>query len=169
MIRSGDRMARLVLKATSNLPRLLSASQLGITLASLGLGALTEETLSHYFEAWVDRLPFAVELSIRVALGSVFAIGLVTYFHVVFGELAPRSVALTHPERVARLLSPPLSVFEWLMRPFAIVLNRSAELALRLFGQHAQSMEESLHSPEELRILVEQSQEAGVLESTDAN
>jgi CBS domain containing-hemolysin-like protein len=168
MIRSGDRMARLVLKATSNLPRLLSASQLGITLASLGLGALTEETLSHYFASWVERLPFAVELSVRVAFGSVVAIAFVTYFHVVFGELAPRSVALTHPERVARLLVPPLFVFEWIMRPFAIVLNKSSEMVLRAFGQKAQPMEEALHSPEELRILVEQSEESGVLETTDA-
>jgi CBS domain containing-hemolysin-like protein len=168
MIRSGDRMARLVLKATSILPRLLSASQLGITLASLGLGALTEETLSHYFQGWVERLPFPIELSIRVALGSIFAITFVTYFHVVFGELAPRSVALTHPERVARLLVPPLFVFEWLMRPFASVLNKSSELVLRAFGQKAQPMEEALHSPEELRILVEQSEESGILETTDA-
>jgi CBS domain containing-hemolysin-like protein len=168
MIRSGDRMARLVLKATSNLPRLLSASQLGITLASLGLGALTEETLSHTFAGWVDSLPFQVQMSMRVALGSIFAIAFVTYFHVVFGELAPRSVALTHPERVARLLVPPLLVFELVMRPFASFLSKSSEMVLRAFGQKPMPLEESLHSPDELRILVEQSEESGVLESTDA-
>ncbi|HEY9228419.1 MAG TPA: hemolysin family protein [Gemmatimonadaceae bacterium] len=168
MTRTGDRMARIVLKATSNLPRLLSASQLGITLASLALGALTEETLSHYFAGWVDRLPFPVELSVRVALGSVLAISFVTYFHVVFGELAPRSLALTYPERVARLLVPPLYVFEWIMRPFTVVLNKSSETVLRAVGQKPQPLEEALHSPEELRILVEQSEEKGVLEATDA-
>jgi CBS domain containing-hemolysin-like protein len=168
MIRAGDRAARLVLRATGMLPRLLSASQLGITLASLGLGALTEETLSHYFGSWLARLPFAVELSLQVALGSVFAIAFVTYFHVVFGELAPRSVALSHPERVARWLVPPLFVFEWVMRPFTSVLNRSSELVLRAFGQKPMPLEESLHSPDELRILVEQSEESGVLETTDA-
>src|SRR6185312_11064208 len=137
----------------------LSASQLGITLASLGLGALTEETLSERFSHWFEALPFGVELSVRVALGSVMAIAFVTYFHVVFGELAPRSVALTHPEKVARLLVGPLYVFEWLMRPFAITLNKSSELVLRAFGQKPQPLEEALHSPEELRILVEQSEE----------
>src|ERR1700750_2738871 len=99
MMRSGDGMARLVLKATSNLARMLSASQLGITLASLGLGALTEETLSQVFAHWFESLPCGGHLSVRVALGSVLAIAFVTYFHVVFGELAPRSVALAHPER----------------------------------------------------------------------
>ena len=168
MVRSGDGMARLVLKATSNLARMLSASQLGITLASLALGALTEETLSDYFSHLVTRLPFPIELSVRVALGSVFAIAFVTYFHVVFGELAPRSVALTYPERVARWLVPPLFVFEFMMRPFAITLSKSSEMVLRAFGQKPQPLEESLHSPDELRILVEQSEESGVLETTDA-
>jgi CBS domain containing-hemolysin-like protein len=168
MIRSGDRIARLVLKATGMLPRLLSASQLGITLASLGLGALTEETLSHYFAGWLERLPLAAETSLRLALGSFLAIAFVTYFHVVFGELAPRSVALTHPERVARLLVPPLFVWEWLMRPFVSILTKSSELVLRAFGQRPQPLEEALHSPDELRILVEQSEESGVLETTDA-
>lgn len=168
MIRGGDRMARVVLKATSNLARMLSASQLGITLASLALGALTEETLSDYFSHLVDRLPFPIELSVRIALGSVIALALITYFHVVFGELAPRSVALAHPERVARWLVPPLFVFEWIMRPFAVTLSKSSELVLRAFGQKPQPLEESLHSPDELRILVEQSEESGVLETTDA-
>jgi len=147
---------------------MLSASQLGITLSSLGLGALTEETLSEVFREWLHALPVAVELSLRVSAGSILAIMFVTYFHVVFGELAPRSVALTHPERVARVLSPPLFVFEFLMRPFTSVLNRSAELVLRAFGQKPMNIEEALHSPEELRILVEQSQEGGMLEQTDA-
>jgi CBS domain containing-hemolysin-like protein len=168
MVRSGDRLARIVLKATSNLARMLSASQLGITLASLALGALSEETLADHFASWLATMPVAMALSLRVAAGSVLAIAFVTYFHVVFGELAPRSVALAHPEQVARWLTPPLFVFEWLMRPFASSLNKSAELVLRLFGQKPQPIEESLHSPDELRILVEQSQEGGVLEQADA-
>jgi putative hemolysin len=75
---------------------------------------------------------------------------------------------LTHPERVARLLVPPLLVLEWLMRPFASVLTKSSELVLRAFGQKPQPLEEALHSPDELRILVEQSEESGILEATDA-
>jgi CBS domain containing-hemolysin-like protein len=168
MARGGDRLARVALKAISKLPRMLSASQLGITLASLAIGALAEETLAEAFRNQLASLPSIAAFAARIALGSILAIALVTYFHVVFGELAPRSVALAHPERFARLLAPLLFVFEAIMRPFAYGLNWSAEVVLRLFGQKVAPIEESLHSPEELRILVEQSQEGGVLESTDA-
>jgi CBS domain containing-hemolysin-like protein len=168
LARGGDRLARVALKGIANLGRMLSASQLGITLSSLGLGALTEETLAEVFEAWLHTLPVALEMGVRVAAGSILAIMFVTYFHVVFGELAPRSVALTHPERVARVLTPLLFVFEWVMRPLTIVLNRSAELVLKAFGQKPMNMEETLHSPDELRMLVEQSEEGGVLEAAPA-
>jgi CBS domain containing-hemolysin-like protein len=168
LARGGDRLARLTLRGIANLGRMLSASQLGITLSSLGLGALTEEALAHAFGEWLVGLPMAAQLGIRVGAGSILAITFVTYFHVVFGELAPRSVALTHPEKVARILTPPLFLFEWIMRPFTTVLNRSAELVLRLFGQKPMDMEETLHSPEELRILVEQSEEGGMLEAAPA-
>ncbi len=169
MARGDDRLAKVALRALDNLARLLSASQLGITLASLGLGALTEETLADYFAGWLTALPVGLEVTVRLAAGSILAVTFVTYFHVVFGELAPRSVALTHPERVARLLSPPLVLFEWFMRPFTFFLNWSAELVLRLLGQKPMNMEEGLHSPEELRILVEKSEEGGALEATPAN
>jgi CBS domain containing-hemolysin-like protein len=168
MARGGDRLARIALRGIGNLGRMLSASQLGITLSSLGLGALTEETLSEVFAEWLHTLPFALEVGLRIGLGSVLAVMFVTYFHVVFGELAPRSVALTHPEKVARALAPPLFLFEWTMRPLTWILNNSAEFVLRVFGQKPMPVEEALHSPEELRILVEQSTEGGMLESTDA-
>jgi CBS domain containing-hemolysin-like protein len=168
LARGGDRLARIAVKGIANLGRMLSASQLGITLSSLGLGALTEETLAEVFHHWLEKLPVALELGVRMAAGSIMAILFVTYFHVVLGELAPRSVALTHPEKVARVLTPLLFVFEWVMRPLTIVLNRSAELVLQAFGQKPMDMEETLHSPEELRLLVEQSEEAGVLQPAPA-
>ena len=169
MARAGDRLARLAARATTNLPRLLSASQLGITVASLALGALAEDTLGEHFGAWLGTLPLGLRLAVRVGVASTVAITIVTYLHVVFGELAPRSVALAHPERVARLLAPPLALFEALVRPFTIVLNASAELVLRMVGQRPHPLEEAVHSPEELRILIEQSEEGGVLETADAD
>ena len=169
MARAGDRLARVALRATGNLPRLLSASQLGITVASLALGALAEDTLGVHLEGWLASAPFALRLAVRAAIASAFAITIVTYLHVVFGELAPRSVALAHPERFARILAPALTIFETIVRPFTIVLYSSAELVLRLMGQRPQPLEEAVHSPEELRILVEQSEEGGVLQATDAD
>src|SRR5438874_10217198 len=169
MARTGDKLARVAFRATGNLPRLLSASQLGITVASLALGALAEDTLGTHLTDWLQTLPITLRLAVRVGIASAVAITIVTYLHVVFGELAPRSVALAHPERFARILAPPLRVFEAIVRPFTIGLNASAVFVLRIFGQRPQPLEVAVHSPEELRILVQQSEEGGVLEATDAD
>ena len=162
MARSGDAKARIVLRATANLARLLSASQFGITLASIGIGALAEESLSHAFASAFGALPLPARIG-TATIGTVCALAVVTYGHVVFGELAPRSAALNHPEEVSRWLVPPLMLFAWLTKPFTILLNASAEFVLRLFGQKAVDAEENVHSADELRILVEQSQEVGAL------
>jgi CBS domain containing-hemolysin-like protein len=163
-----DAKARLVLRATAHMAPLLSASQFGITLASIGIGALAEETLSHAFVQLFGTMPALVRLGAGAGLGTICALAVVTYGHVVFGELAPRSAALNHPEEVSRWLVPPLMVFAWVATPFTWVLNKSAEAVLRLFRQKPVNAEENVHSADELRILVEQSQEVGVLERQDA-
>jgi len=169
MARGGDRLARLALRAVANIGRLLSATQLGITLVSLAIGALAEETLATAFKAWLGDIPLAARLMTSLALGSVLAIIVTSYFHVVFGELAPKSLALVHPERMARLLAPPLMAFEIVTRPFNLLLTKSAQIVLRAFGvRSSANADEAFHSPEELRMLVEQSQEGGAIEQTDA-
>jgi CBS domain containing-hemolysin-like protein len=169
MARTGDWKARLALRAAGNLARVYSASQLGVTLASLALGALAESSLGGWMADWLSTLPMTIELSVRVGLGAAIALAIVTFFHVVFGELAPRGAALSHPESVARWLTPPLLGFAWIATPFTSLLNRSSQIVLRLFGQKAANPEENVHSAEELRMLVEQSQEVGVLQSQDAD
>jgi len=169
MARTGDWKARLALRASGNLAPVYSASQLGVTLASLGLGALAESALAGRMAGWLEALPWALELSLRVGLGATLALAAVTFFHVVFGELAPRGAALSHPEEVARWLTPPLLAFAWIAKPFTSLLNRSSQVVLRVFRQKASNPEENVHSPEELRMLVEQSQEVGVLQAQDAN
>ena len=137
MARGGDAKARLVLKATANLAYLLSAGQFGITLASIGIGALAEETLSHVFAGAFASIPAMARFGTVAGLGTLCALAVVTYGHVVFGELAPRSAALNHPEEVARWLVPPLLVFAWSAAPFTFVLTKSAGLVLRMFGQRS--------------------------------
>jgi CBS domain containing-hemolysin-like protein len=168
MARSGDARARLVLRATANLARLLSASQFGITLASIGIGALAEETLASTFRDAFETMPLFARIGARAGLGTICAMAVVTYGHVVFGELAPRGATINNPERVARLLVPGLVAFAWVTQPFTWLLNRSAELVLRPFGLKPGTAEENVHSADELRILVEQSQEVGALERQDA-
>jgi CBS domain containing-hemolysin-like protein len=168
MARAGDRLARLALRAIANIGRMLSATQLGITLVSLAIGALAEETLAEFFKHWLGTIPLAARITAGFALGSFLAIAIVSYFHVVIGELTPKSLALAHPERMARLLAPPLMLFEVITRPFNMLLTKSAQFVLKTMNVKQQTMEEAFHSPEELRMLVEQSQEGGALEQTDA-
>ncbi|HEX2781286.1 MAG TPA: hemolysin family protein [Gemmatimonadaceae bacterium] len=169
MTRSGDGKARIALRALNNLPRLLSATQVGVTLASLGLGWVAESAFGAMFEHLLGLLPFALEVSLRVTIGATVALIVVTYFHVVFGELTPKAAALNHPEALARWLSPPLIAFAWLATPFTLILSRSATFVLRVAGQRPIDEEEQVHSAEELRLLVEQSQEGGALEQRDAD
>jgi len=169
MARTGDWKARITLRASGNLARVYSASQLGVTLASLALGALAESSLGGWLTDKLGFLPFALDLSVRVGIAATIALAIVTFFHVVFGELAPRGAALSHPEDVACWLTPPLLGFAWLVSPFTNLLNRSSQVVLRAFGQKAVNPEENVHSPEELRMLIEQSQEGGVLQAQDAD
>ncbi|MEO7965143.1 MAG: hemolysin family protein, partial [Gemmatimonadaceae bacterium] len=168
MVRNGDRLAQFALQATGNLARVLSASQLGITLASLGLGWAIEGTLGVFFESWFAHLPIAMEASLRVTVGATVALAAATFLHVVFGELAPRAAALNNPEVFAKYLAPLLLGFAWLTKPFTAVLNKSAELVLRIFGQTADVNEETVHSPDELRMLIEHSEEGGAIQPQDA-
>ena len=135
MVRSGDRLAHFAVRASSNISRILSASQLGVTLASLGLGWVAESTVGEVFEHLFANLPFAVELSMRLTLAATVALILVTYLHVVFGELVPKAAALNHPESLARWLAPPLLFFAWITTPFTFFLNKSSQVILRALGQ----------------------------------
>ncbi|MFI5231661.1 MAG: hemolysin family protein [Gemmatimonadales bacterium] len=168
MVRAGDPLARFAYAASGNLARVLSASQLGITLASLGLGWTAESALGQTFAAFFGSLPLPVEQSLRVSIGAIVALLLATYLQVVFGELAPRAVALNRPEQMAKWLAPPLLAFAWVVSPFTAFLTWSAGAVLRVFGQSTKIQREPVHSPDELRMLVEQSEEQGALETTDA-
>ena len=169
MVRSGDPLARIALRASSNISRVLSASQLGVTLASLGLGWIAESTLAHIFEGVFEGLAPGIEIGLRITLAGIIAYTVLTYLHVVLGELTPKAAALQAPERFAKFLAPPLMLFAWIMSPFIWVLHRSANQLLRIMGQQKAGSEEAVHSPEELRMLVEQSQEGGALQSSDVD
>jgi CBS domain containing-hemolysin-like protein len=170
MVRAGDHLARFAVTATSrsNLTRVLSAGQLGITLASLGLGWVAEASLGQTLEHWFAGLPLPLELPVRLGIATAVAITTVTYLHVVLGELAPRALSLNYPEQFAKWLAPPILAFTWLVWPFIWVLNGSSNLLLRLVGQKTVSEEETPHSPDELRMLVERASESGLLPVSDA-
>jgi CBS domain containing-hemolysin-like protein len=130
---------------------------------------VAESAVGEVFEHLFANLPFAVEVSMRLTLAATVALVLVTYLHVVFGELVPKAAALNHPEALARWLAPPLLFFAWITTPFTYFLNRSSQVILRALGQEKAGSEEAVHSPEEIRLLVEQSQESGQMQAHDAD
>src|SRR6266568_1421496 len=169
LVRRGDRRARTVQTALQDLYRQLSAAQLGITVASILLGYVAEDTVAQLFRNWFAALPRALDFLARGGIASVLAVAVISFLHVVFGEQAPKAWAITYPERTSRWIAAPLIVFSWITRPFTELLNRSANRVVRLLGVKGTTAElDRIHSPEELRMLVEQSQKRGKLDADDA-
>ena len=169
MVRQGDRKAKAVRAAQQDLYRQLSAAQLGITVASILLGFVAEDTVAYFFRQWLASLPTWLAFLGRAGVASVIALSLISFLHVVFGEQAPKAVAITHPEAVSRWVATPLLIFSWITRPATGLLNSSANWLIRLMGITGASPElERIHSPEEIRMLVEQSEEGGSLQQEDA-
>jgi putative hemolysin len=152
--------ARTVLKIQQRLDEFLPAVQFGVTVASLGLGWVGEGTLAVIFQPWVSGVPFA-----RVyahGLAATVAFILITYMHVLLGEIVPKSLALQRGERVALAVAPPMDFFMTLARPFLVIMNKSANLVLRGFGSRVMR-EGGVHSPEELKLIVTASRRVGLL------
>lgn len=168
MAAAGDSAAKVVQKALTRLDRYISGTQLGITMASLGLGWIGEPAMAKLF-GWTAGL-FGQRIDPADLHGGatfVAAFFIVTFLHVVLGELAPKSIALTLPEKVAKVVTAPLVVFSRLMMPLIYVFNGAGNLVLKLFGVTPVSELHSIHSPEELRLLVMQSHAHGALDESD--
>src|SRR6058998_3460803 len=169
MIRRGDRKAKTVQQALQDLYRQLSAAQLGITVASILLGYVAEDTVAHLFREWFAGLPAALDFLTRGGIASIVAVAIISFLHVVFGEQAPKAWAITYPEKTSRWIARPLILFSWITRPFTDALNWSANRVVRLLGIRGTTAElERIHSPEEIRMLVAQSRRRGGLDAGDA-
>src|SRR5881409_1589338 len=169
LVRRGDRKAKTVQSALQDLYRQLSAAQLGITVASILLGYVAEDTVAHLFREWFAGLPPALDFLTRGGIASVVAVAIISFLHVVFGEQAPKAWAITYPERTSRWIARPLILFSWITRPFTDTLNWSANRVVRLLGIRGTTAElERIHSPEEIRMLVAQSRRRGGLDAGDA-
>jgi CBS domain containing-hemolysin-like protein len=162
--KEGHRMASLSKHIITNLDSYLSATQLGITIASLGLGWIGEDVVTQIILGIFDKLglDMSAETAHNIALPTAFA--LITILHIVFGELAPKSFAIQRPETTTLWLAGPLNIFYWIFRPFIWVLNGFSNFILRLIGI-TPLKEAEVHSPEELRMMVEQGKKSGVIEA----
>ena len=167
LVRKGQTSAGLVEEAAGKLDSYLSVSQLGITISSLGLGWIGEPAFAHFLEPLLKPLGVP-EGSIHViAFAAAFAT--ITFLHVVFGELAPKSVAIARAEGTALFVAPFMRFFYYLFLPGIVVFNGTANAVVRLFGVPPASETEETHSEEELRIIIEQSTRHGVLNTGEEN
>jgi magnesium and cobalt exporter, CNNM family len=165
---AGDRKAKLARRAAQSLDRYISATQLGITLASLSLGWIGEPALAHLIEGAFSVLPAPADVIATHATAAILAFIILTVLHIILGELVPKALALLYPEAVSRWVAAPLMGFAWLMAFPIAILNGSANRLLRLMRINRPGEIERLHSPEEIRMLVAQSTEGGSMLQEDA-
>lgn len=165
LVLEGDRTAKHTLKVVNDLNSYLSACQLGITLASLGLGWIGEPAVSDMLAPIFNlfHLPEGVIHSISFILG--FAI--ITAFHIVLGELAPKSLAIISAEKIAMHTALPLIMFYKLTYPVMWSFNHSTNLVLKIFGISQVDEHEAAHTDEEIKILVEDSYKHGLIDKTE--
>ena len=163
MASSGQRGARMALQAIHHLDHYISGTQLGITLASLGLGWVGESTIAALLVQAFTPLPEPWDVVASHTVAGAIAFSLITFMHIVLGELAPKSLALLFPERVSVWTAAPLIAFARIFSPFIIVLNGSANLLLRAVGLRQPHEAERVHRPEEIEMLLRKTQEHGLM------
>jgi putative hemolysin len=167
LIAEGSRMARPVRRALQNPDQYIAATQLGITMASLGLGWIGEPALASLLEPVFHAMPAPISVATRHTLAVAIAFLIITALHIVLGELAPKTVALQYPEKTSLLVAKPTELFLRVFSPFIRALNGMGWAVVRMFGMKAASGHGLVHSEEELKMLVTASQQAGVLEEDE--
>jgi CBS domain containing-hemolysin-like protein len=165
LIAEGNKTAVSVKKVITHLDEYLSACQLGITLTALGLGWLGEPTVARLLEPLFVK--WNIPSSVSHIVSVVIAFSLITFLHVVVGELAPKTLAIQKAEAVSFLFAKPLIWFYRIMFPFIWALNGSARLLTKAFGLEAVSENEMAHSEEELRIILSESYKSGEINQSE--
>ncbi|MFC6285321.1 hemolysin family protein [Nocardioides sp. GCM10027113] len=162
---AGSRMARTTLGAMENVSLVMAGAQFGITVCSLGLGAVGEPAVAHLLEPGFHALGVPDALLHPVAL--VVALSIVVYLHVVIGEMVPKNIAIAGPERAALLLGPPMMAIVTVLRPVIVVLNAVANATLRAMRVEPKDEVSSTFTREEVAAMVEESRGEGLLEDEE--
>jgi magnesium and cobalt exporter, CNNM family len=169
---TGNRAARLVQRAKENPTRFISGTQLGVTVCSLLLGWIGEETFAQIIQAALDQVEVLFgqdptsggQISTTAhALASILALFLITFFHIALGEQVPKILALSRAESIILFAVQPVTALAWVFRPFISLLYSFTTLVLRAIGIEYRGDEHAVHSPEELQLLVTQTARAGLL------
>ena len=160
LIRARRIGARILQRLHRNLDEVVNGVQLGVTVVSLTLGWIGEPMVAHFVESFqfLQRVPHVLVYAHGIAIGIAF--GLITFLHVILGELVPKSLALQRAEQVALAVAAPMDVFLTLTRPLIFVMGRSAGWVLRIFGLR-RMRQGPVHSPDEVKLIVSASRELG--------
>jgi CBS domain containing-hemolysin-like protein len=164
LIAEGHRGARAVRRAVSNPDPFIAATQLGITMSSIGLGWIGEPALAGMLQPALTFLPVPIATATAHSIAVAIAFAIVTALHIVLGELAPKTIALDKAEATALIVVKPTELFMKAFWPFIRVLNGTGRAVVRLLGLQSEGGHSMVHSEAELKMLVTASQEAGVLE-----
>ncbi|WP_270170317.1 hemolysin family protein [Paenibacillus sp. SYP-B4298] len=165
MVLEGRKNALAVQRVTSHLDGYLSACQLGITITALALGWLGEPTVERLLHPLFERIQLGDNLTHIISFGIAFL--LMTYLHVVLGELAPKTLAIQKAEHISVVCAPLIIIFYKLMYPFIWLLNGSANKLIRLLGMKPASEHDEAHSEEEIRIILSESYQSGKINKTE--
>lgn len=158
---AGGRMAKITLSAMEQVSLMLAMCQLGITMCSLGLGAIAEPAVHHLIHGPLEAL--GVPESLSHPLSFALALTLVAYLHVVVGEMIPKNVSLAIPERAALVLAPALMGIAQVFKPLIVVMNAIANVSIRMFGVQPKDEVSSTYTAEEVHSIVTESSKEGLL------
>ncbi len=164
---NGNFSARMAESIVGNLDGYLAATQLGITLASLGLGFIGESVVSRLIINVMELLNLQVDEALAHKIALPIAFVTITVLHIVFGELAPKSLAIRHPINTTLAIAAPLRIFHFVFSPFIFVLNGFANFILRLIGIKPIMDHEGIHSEEELKLIIAESAEGGAIDDSE--
>ena len=164
----GNKTAQIATKALKTLDRYIAATQLGITIASIGLGWVGEATLAKLIHPLFDFLPYVSNTIATHSIATLIAFVLVTFLHVVIGELMPKSIALQFPEKTTLIIARPLVGVANILSPFIYILNGFGNWMLKLMNIPSAQAHHSVHSEEELDMIIDESYKCGVLNETES-
>lgn len=165
LIASGKAGARRVLYATEHLSIMLAACQLGITICSLVLGKVAEPAIAHFIERPFHAAGLPDQFLHPVSF--IIALGVITFLHILFGEMVPKNIALAGPETLAIWLTPPLLAFATVTRPAIAFMNWIARVTLRAFGVEQKDELDATVNPSQLQNMISESRSEGLLDAEE--
>jgi putative hemolysin len=169
LVAGGVKGSKIIETIVGRLDRAIAATQLGITLASIALGWISEPAIAQVVAPLFESLESAWSAAAKHSLAGGLAFCLITFTHIVFGELIPKTMALQSPDKTALWIARPFEIFLKLTRPLVVVIYGTANFFLRLLGIQPASGTQLVHSVAELALLIEDTEEAGILDPEQAD